>query len=108
MMRLARVVRGDAIPSGSLWRPGPSETQWRRLSGEELAARARVEAIGKEAQTEADAIRARARMAAEASVAEREARERAQAALDAYPSDASVLREPLTTAGSRHAVDRDS
>ncbi len=85
MTRLARVVRGDAIRGGSLWRPGPSETQLRRLSGEELAARARAEAIVKEAQTEAAALIAQARIDAEASVvlAESDARERAQADLAA-------------------------
>ncbi len=165
MTRLARVVRGDAIRSEPLWRPGPSEKQWRRLSGEELEARARAEAILEEAQAEAGSIVARAKADAETSVllAERDARESAQADLaarwlalrqreirgvengsdrtvalavalaerllgasldldptrivslaqaifaeargarrakvDAHPSDASVLREQLTTAG---------
>jgi flagellar biosynthesis/type III secretory pathway protein FliH len=163
--RLARVVRGDTIRSEPLLRPGPSENQWRRLSGEELEARVRAEAILEEAQAEAGSIVARARADAEASVllAERDARESAQADLaarwlalrqreirgvengsdrtvalavalaerllgasldldptrivslaqaifaeargarrakvDAHPSDASVLREQLTTAG---------
>lgn len=165
MTRLARVVRGDAFRSEPLWRPGPSEKQWRRLSEEELEARVRAEAILEEAQAEAGSIVARAKADAEASVrlAERDARESAQADLaarwlalrqreirgvengsdrtvalavalaerllgasldldptrivslaqtifaeargarrakvDAHPSDASVLREQLTTAG---------
>jgi flagellar assembly protein FliH len=82
---LARVIRGDALREEPLWQPGPSEAQWRRLSREELEARARAEVILKEAQAEAAALLARARRDAEASVllVERDARESAQADLTA-------------------------
>jgi len=82
---LARVLRAAARTSEPLLSAGPSETQWRRITAETLEAKARAVAILKEAQTEADAIRARARSDGEASVAlaAREAREGAQTELAA-------------------------
>lgn len=85
MTPLARVLRAAARTSEPLLSAGPSETQWRRITAETLEAKARAVAILKEAQTEADAIRARARSDGEASVAlaAREAREGAQTELAA-------------------------
>jgi flagellar assembly protein FliH len=81
----ARIVRGEGPLGEPLWRPGPSEPQWRRLSRESLEARSKAEAIVLQARAHADAIVAQAKRDAEASVATaaREARERAETDLAA-------------------------
>lgn len=85
MTPLARVIRGDGLGEEPLLQPGPSEAQWRRISREELEARARAEAILEEAKAGAASLLAQARRDAEASVSlvERDARESAQADLTA-------------------------
>jgi flagellar biosynthesis/type III secretory pathway protein FliH len=82
---LARVVRADTFAAEPLWRAGPSETQWRRVSREVLEARALADAILKQAQVDADAVVAQGRIDAQASaeLAAHEARESAQTELAA-------------------------
>ncbi len=81
----ARIVRAGAAPAEPLWKAGPSEAQWRRLSREELEAGARAGALVKAAEAQAASVVSSAKQEAAASLAQtiQDARETADADLAA-------------------------